>query len=171
MSGIIKRIELVANLVIIAVAILLGVVLVRNYLLPRSRAPQQAAAASIPPGTKLSLAGVDWKANGRTLVLALSTQCHFCTESAPFYQRVAQERSKAGNLRLIAVLPQPVADSHRYLKELGVTVDAVQQLPLDSLGVKGTPTLIVANSEGVVADSWRGKLTSDKEAEVLSWLK
>jgi hypothetical protein len=37
--------------------------------------------------------------------------------------------------------------------------------------VNGTPTLIEANSEGVVVDSWRGKLPSDKEAEVLNRLK
>ena len=171
MSGIIKRIELVANVAIIVVAILLGVVLVRNYLLPRSRAPQQAAASSIPPGTKLLLPGVDWKANGKTLVLALSTGCHFCTDSGAFYQRVAQERAKAGNLRLVAVFPEPVPEGQKYLSNLGVTVDEVRQARLDSIGVAGTPTLIMADGEGSVLDSWRGRLPREKESEVFARLK
>ncbi len=171
MSGITKKLELVANLAIIVVAILLGVVLVKSYLIPKPRAPQQAATASIPPGTKLSIQGVDWKANGRTLVFALSTGCHFCTESAPFYQRVAQERAKAGNIRLVAVFPEPVSEGQKYLSNLGVTVDEVRQARLDSIGVNGTPTLIMANGEGAVADSWRGKLPNEKETEVLSRLK
>src|SRR5262249_17225274 len=109
--------------------------------------------------------------NGRTLVMALSTQCHFCKESAPFYQQVAQQRSNHGNFRLIAVLPQSVPESQKYLNELGVTVDIIKQLELDSLGVNGTPTLILADSQGIVADSWRGRLSSEKEADVLSRLR
>jgi len=170
MSTLIKRIEVLANVAIIFVAILLGVILVRNYMLPRSRAPQQPAA-SIPAGTKLSLPGVDWKANGKTLVLALSTACHFCTESAPFYQRVAQERAKAGNIRLVAVFPQPVPEGQKYLSSLGVTVDEVKQAQLESIGVIGTPTLIMTDGQGAVAESWRGKLPSEKESELLGRLK
>lgn len=171
MSGIIKRIELVANLAIIAVAILLGVVLVRNYLLPRFQAPQRAAATSIPPGTRLSMPGVDWKANGRTVVLALSTGCHFCTESAPFYQRVAHERAKAGNIRLVAVFPEPVSEGQKYLSNLGVAVDEVRQARLDSIGVAGTPTLILADNQGAVIESWLGRLPNEKESEFLGRLK
>src|SRR5882672_7848799 len=167
MSMLIKRIELVANLAIIAVAILLGTVLVRSYLLPWLRPPQQIATSSLRPGMQLSLPGVDWKGNGRTLLLALSTQCHFCTESAQFYQRICQERAKAPNVRLVAVFPQPVSEAEKYLSDIGVTVDELKQARLDSIGVGGTPTLIMTDSEGVVADSWRGRLPSEKESEVL----
>src|SRR5436190_19962074 len=128
MNSLIKRIELVSNGAIIVVAILLAVVLVRSYLFRQSSATQTSVSstAAVRPGTKLSLPGVDWKANGRTLVMALSTQCHFCSESAQFYQRVAQERTKTGNLRLLAILPQSLNESQTYLKELGVTVDDIK---------------------------------------------
>jgi len=170
MSALLKRTELLANLAIIGVAILLGVALTKNYLLPKPITPPTASAA-IPTGTKLSLSGVDWKANGRTIVLALSTGCHFCTESAPFYQRVAEERAKASNVRLVAVFPEPVDEGQKYLSKLGVTVDDVKQARLDSIGVIGTPTLIMADAAGAVADSWRGRLPSEKESEVLSRLR
>ena len=166
----VKRIELAANLAIIVVAILLGVVLLRNLL--RSPVPTRApAAAEIQAGTKLSLPGVDWNASKQTLVMALSTKCHFCTESAAFYQRLAQERARKLNLRLVAVFPQASRESEEYLRGLAVNVDDVKQSELASLGVSGTPTLILLNNAGVVEDSWRGKLNDDRQGEVLRRLQ
>jgi hypothetical protein len=173
MNKLFKRTEMVANIAIIVVAVLLGVVLVRNYLLPQPE-PQPAmppTVAAIAPGTKLSIPGVDWKANGRTMVLALSTGCRYCTESGPFYQRLAQERAKAQNLRVVAMFPEPVEQSKKYLSDLGVSVDEVQQGRLDSIGVRGTPTLILVDGDGAVVESWRGKLPGNKESEVLARLK
>lgn len=167
----IKKIELAANLALIAVAVLLGAVLVRNYLLPKPQARQATAASQVQPGTRLSLPGVDWKANGKTLVLALSTGCHFCTESGPFYQRVVQEKSKASTARIVAVFPQSVAEGQKYLANLNVTVDDVKQTSLASFGVMGTPTIILADDNGAVIESWRGKLPGEKENEVLARLK
>lgn len=171
MSSFIRKIELVANLAIIVVAILLGVVLIRSYILRGPSAVQTPEPAPVRAGTKLSLPNVDWKANGRTLVLALSTQCHFCTESVPFYQRIVQQRAAAGNLRLVAVFPQTVDESKEYLRKLGLAVDDIQQTQFDSIGVKGTPTLIMADDAGTVTESWRGKLPREKESELLARLK
>ena len=171
MSQFYKRTEMVANLAIILVAIFLGAVLVKDYLLPKPQPSMPTAPAAIAPGTKLSLPGVDWKANGKTLVLALSTACRFCTESGPFYQRLVQDRAKIQNIRLVAVFPQPVAEGQKYLSDLGVSVDEVRQARLDSIGVIATPTLILANADGAVAESWRGKLPGDKESELLGKLK
>ncbi len=160
MSSLTKKIELGANLAIILVAILLGIVLARNYLYPQSRAPQDTARLSIQTGTKLSVPGVDWKANGRTLVMVLSTQCHFCTESAPFYKQLAQQR--AANVRLVAAFPQAITDGQKYLSGLGVTADDVKQVQLETLGVNATP---------IVTQSWLGKLPTEKEAEVINRLR
>jgi thiol-disulfide isomerase/thioredoxin len=173
MNRIFKGTEMAANVAIILAGILLGVVLVKNNLLlqspPVMAAP--AAPAAIAPGTKLSLPGIDWKANERTLVLALSSGCRFCTESAPFYQRLAQERAKLQNFRLVAVFSEPVEQSRKYLSDLGVNVDEVRQARLDSIGVAGTPTLIFADANGAVVVSLRGKLSSDKETELIERLK
>ena len=92
MNKMFRGTELAANVAIILVGILLGTVLVKNNLF--SSPPALAAPPpAIAPGTKLSVEGVDWKTNGRTLVLALSVGCRYCTESAPFYKRLAQERA------------------------------------------------------------------------------
>ena len=166
-----KKLELLANVAIVVVALLLGVVLVRRYLLPGPQAEPAAAESRPQPGTKLSLADVDWSKSRRTLVMVLSKTCQFCTESAPFYRRVAQERAANKNLRLIAVLPQEVGQGREYLSSLGLPVDDIRQAPSPTLGVRGTPALILTDDAGSVLDSWVGKLPADKESEVLGKLR
>ncbi|HEX7313987.1 MAG TPA: redoxin family protein [Pyrinomonadaceae bacterium] len=169
MNSLAKKIELIANVAIVVVALLLGAVLVKRYLLPQPVNPGPAASARIQPGTKLSLPGVDWGRSNKTLLLALSTTCHFCTESAPFYQRLARA-AEAKGVKVIAVLPQPESEARQYLSELAIPVSEVRQSPLDSLGVSGTPTLILVDDKGQVASSWVGKLQSDRESEVAAAL-
>lgn len=111
--------------------------------------------------------GVDWSNNNQTLLLVLQKGCHFCTESAAFYQRLVRETAGHGSIHLIAVLPQAPDESKKYLDDLGVAIDEVKQAKLDSIGVQGTPTLILVNDKGVVMTSWVGKLSADGEAEVL----
>ena len=94
-----KKVELFANIAIIIVAILFSAVLVRRYLLTDSHDHQAETEPQIKAGTKLSLPGVDWAKNEQTLLLVLSKDCRYCTESAPFYQRLVQERAKGRNVR------------------------------------------------------------------------
>lgn len=166
MNNLTNRLEQLANVVIIVVALLLGGVLVKRYLLPQAESPQ--AQARIQPGTKLSVPGVEWGKNERTLLLVLSTSCRFCTESSPFYQRLAQEKAKKGGVGLVAVLPQSVGESRKYLNDLGVSVDDIKQAELDAVQVRGTPTLIMADRTGTVVESWVGKLPAEAEGEVLN---
>jgi hypothetical protein len=74
-----KKIELVANVAIIVVACLLGVALVKNYLSPKTAETtvQQQVANTTPGKLTVSSLDVDWKQNKLTIVLALSTECHF----------------------------------------------------------------------------------------------
>ena len=168
MSNLHKRIELLSNLAIIVVAILLGVVLVNRYLLPASPKPEAVEGAQLKPGMKLSLPGVDWGGSSKTLLLVLSTNCHFCTESAPFYQRLAQEKAKHGDVSLIAVMPQSVSEAQKYLSDHGVAVDQISQAAPSVAYARGTPTLIMVDKTGSVVESWVGKLPPEKEVEVLN---
>lgn len=163
-----KRIELLANISIIVVAILLGVVLVRGYLLSGSPKSDAAESAPIKPGTKLPLTGVDWQRSDKTLLLVLSTNCHFCSESAPFYQRLTQQKAGRGDVRLIAVLPQSADEARKYLDDRGIPVDEIKQAAPGATHTTGTPTLIMVDRTGSVVESWIGKLTPEKEVEVLN---
>jgi len=67
-------------------------------------------------------------------------------------------------------MPQPVEAAQEYLKSMGIITDEVRQLGLDSIGVRGTPTLLLVNSSGVVERAWVGKLNRDQEQAVLDVL-
>lgn len=96
--------------------------------------------------------------------------CHFCTESAPFYRRLASKAAeRGGRVKLYAVLPHEAEEGRRYLEELGVPVERVAQARPGSLHVSSTPTLIMLE-RGTVSDVWVGALPPDREAEVLSKL-
>ena len=164
------KLQSLANVSTIVVSVLLSIVLVKVFLLPQNapapNLPQQPRAGM---NIKQSLPGVDWARNKQTLVLALSTQCHFCTESAPFFQRIQKEASD--KVKMVAVLPQAVEEGRKYLEGKGVHVDDVKQATLSAIGVRGTPTLLLVDSTGKVADVWQGKLDPDQEAGVLAVLK
>lgn len=104
-TSIFKKVELIANGSIIIVAVLLSVVLVKSYLFTNSSPPNTNLETNnneIHVGQVVALPDVDWTKNGRTLLLALSTTCHFCTQSSPFYQRLVKEH---GDTQLIALVP------------------------------------------------------------------
>ena len=166
-----RRLEVAANVAIIVVAVLVCVVLVRTYLLGGSAKPQQQQSPAPAVGSKVSVSGVDWGKNGRTLVLVLQKSCHFCTESAPFYQRLVRDTAGREGLRLVAVLPQQVEEGKKYLDDLGVSIDEVRQASPNDLGVRGTPTILLVDGSSTVTDAWVGKLPPEKEDEVLRRLK
>jgi hypothetical protein len=78
--------ELAANIAIVVVALLVMAVVVKQNLLGSTGSGRHQVSA----GEKISVPGVDWSSHDKTVVLAISQGCHFCSESASFYQRVAQ---------------------------------------------------------------------------------
>jgi thioredoxin-related protein len=159
-----KKIELAANIAIVIVAILVVILFIRNYT-QRQDNPQRTVAL----GSKFALKNVNWQATGKNLVFAISTTCHFCTESAPFYRKLI-EQCKQQHVHTVAVLPQTPAEAQAYLSGEGVTVDEIRQSPLSDLDVSGTPTLVLVDHAGIVKDVWVGKLPSTKENEVVTTL-
>ena len=161
-----KKLETAANIATLVVAGLLGYVLLDRYVLHKI----PPSPASISSGDKLSLANIDWARNGRTLVLVLQKGCHFCSESAPFYQKLVEQTGRPGKPHLMAVLPQNPKDSADYLSAIGVPIGDVRQARLGDVKVHGTPTLLLVGNNGVVDRVWTGKLKPEKESEVLQSL-
>ena len=185
-----RSLEIATNLSIIAVALVGTSVLVKNHLLRPSvptaidaRVDKNAPATRensrgdrpMPTGpaagTQISVPGITWSDSEETVVLALSNKCHFCTESAAFYQKLSRELADRQNVRVVAVFPQEVGEGKKYLDGLNVPITQVAQATLDSLGVRGTPTLVIVDKSGTVKQSWVGRLTAERETEVLSRIK
>ena len=163
MKNIARTIEVIANVAIICVSISLGVVLISRTIRSYRGTVSESANTERAKHQKIELPGVEWSRNEKTLVIAISSTCHFCTESAAFYRDI-RTRTR---VHTIAVLPQNVSEGRNYLSNLGVQVDEVLQAPLDSIDVSGTPTLMLVGRDGTVIRTWLGKLPPDLEKEVL----
>jgi len=163
-----SKFEWLVNIAIIVIAASLLITLVRMSL-PWGRHPDQVEP--MKAGARLVLPAVAWSATQQTLVLVLSTECHFCTESAPFYRRLVQDLASREGTRVIAVLPQSVDQGREYLRGLGVSIGEVQQVNLSSLGLQGTPTLMLVDGMGTVTDLWIGKLMRREERELFHRLQ
>lgn len=163
-----KKIETLSNVAIIVVALILGITVVNRYFISAPAKPAMPVNREIAAGTKLPLSDVDWSKSDKNLVMVLSTTCHFCVESSPFYQQLTQQKAGRSDVRLITVMPQTVDEAQRYLNEHKITADEIRQANPADVFVKGTPTLIMVDQSGTVIESWAGKLPPDKEVEVLN---
>lgn len=142
-----------------------------SHLKPFITSSCQLKTETITTGSKVQISDVNWQLNKQTLLLVLRNGCHFCSDSAAFYQRLAAERGIKTHAKLVAVLPGTGNDSRKYLDHLGVPIEEVRQAGLGALGVAGTPTLLLVNDKGVVTHSWRGQLPPQQEEEVINVLR
>jgi len=158
-----RRLEAAANIAVICAALLVGAIAVQQYVLPKRKSiPNQ-----IKPGQKLSMKDVTWSEKRKYLVLGLSTTCHFCTDSAPFYQHLLREVDRHQDTAVMALLQEPSSNATDYLASLGISVSNVRQVDFHSIPISVTPTILLVNSSGIVEKVWVGKLSPRAEAEVM----
>ena len=139
---------------------------VRLHSLPSTLAPTQQSNLV---GKSLSLPGMDWNAAPLNIVLQISATCHFCSESMPFYQRLAAACNRqGGKAKLVVSSQDAVRTMQDHLGQQHVVVDNVLQSRMDALGIIATPTILVVDSRGVVKRVFVGKLDESREREMLS---
>jgi len=162
--------EIAANIVLIIGGSLFCVSLVKNYVL--SPTQNQSPKTNRPSlvGNRLSAGDIEWAKSDETLLVVLQKGCRFCDESAPFYQRLTKALSIKPQTRIVAVFPGTQEENKQYLQDKKIEIADIKQLSPSSLGVAGTPTLLLVNNSGVVIDEWRGKLTPNQEEQVLNRL-
>jgi len=159
-----KKLETAANVAIIfAVIVFLFVVGRGEY---RKYVETRPAKALI--GQTIGLPGFRFASPGKTLVLAISTTCHFCRDSEPFYRDLAEKSH--GRVAFVAVLPQALEEARGYVQQSIAPSVHVVSARLDSIGVRGTPTLLLVDGNGKVQNAWVGKLDDNGQRQVRSLL-
>ncbi len=161
------KIELIANAVVIVLAVVIGSV----YLKDRFSA-LGPGSNEIKAGDRLPhLEGWDWSAHDRTLVLVLKKGCHFCEDSLPFYQRLAtKHHEEQSRTAIVALFPDPTGPVEELVQLEGLGVGALPGVPLESLKVSGTPSLLLVDGSGTVLNAWIGMLSPKQELEVMAAL-
>lgn len=103
-------------------------------------------------------------------LIFLRTGCSFCDESMPFYRRITQ-LSNTGKVKVVAFFEHNDLESSEYMKRSQLTDVGISRANFDSLGIKGTPTLVLLDQGGKVLKSSVGKLDDKGEQEVENYLK
>ena len=156
------KIETTANIIVILFAVIVGSVFLKDRL--STPAPEPDA---VKAGDNLTnLEGWDWSAHDQTLVLGLRKGCHFCEDSAPFYQRLTTQQG-GSNATIVAVFPDSADAVKEVVQSEGLRVHALAGVPLERLKISGTPTLLLVNRSGTVVNAWIGMLSPRQELEVM----
>ena len=122
-----SKIEAVANVIVIVFAVVVGSLFLKDRL--STAAPE---SNEIKAGDKLAnLDGWDWGAHEQTLVLGLRKGCHFCEDSAPFYQRLTTQQQGGSTSAILAVFPDTADAVKEVVQSEGRRVHALAGVPLE----------------------------------------
>ncbi|HEU4981323.1 MAG TPA: hypothetical protein VFT88_01470 [Acidobacteriaceae bacterium] len=161
-----RYLERITNVAIIVAVVVFLAVVARNQLFPRKVV--RPTLKTVPIGSTITLPGIHFSAQRNSLILGISTTCHFCQDSLPFYKRLVSELH--GQMDIIAVLPQSQAEAEAFVKAGGLTGTQVISANLGKIGIYATPTLLLVDNKGKVKSAWVGELDSLRQQQIISAL-
>src|ERR1035438_10087869 len=162
----VKRLDLIANLAVIITSVAL-LVFLGNSWYERYHAPHPPEA-KVLVGSTVKLPSIVFGQKSKTLLLVISPTCRFCRDSEPFYRQLAQTASL--KTHLVAVLPQAQSEAESYVHFSIAPSLQVVSASLDTMGVSGTPAILLVDSQGKVEKVWVGKLDDAGQKQVQSQL-
>lgn len=128
-----------------------------------------APSGSVPIGTQVDLTRYPAGVGKPRLVLAISPKCQYCTESMPFYRRLALTPSVGeGRVALTVARVGEADELSRYLQAHEFVPTEVVGVRESGLRVSGTPLLVLLDQNGAVVSSWAGLLESNQEGDVIA---
>jgi len=155
-----KRLHRVLNVAIVAACVFLLLSLAKRYYINERIS-----------GRTISVSGVDFSRSNKTLLLFLRQDCDVCIESLPFYKQLADSFQDPVNVRLVLITPNQRELADTFFQKEGLRFQTVIQEKSGELGVKFSPTLILADAGGVVHGSWIGQLSPQQETEIWNMLR
>jgi peroxiredoxin len=149
----------VLNGAIILAVVLLGTSLVQRYYVTKQRAAQM-----------ISVPGIEFSKSDKTLLLFLQQDCGVCLDSLPFYRKIIATFKEPSRVQFVLITPGKPELAHEFFQKENLSFAIVLQGKKGLLGVVGSPTLILADSNGLVHGSWSGQLSPQQENDVWTML-
>lgn len=160
-----NRANLAANIILFAAVVIFMIFLVRHII-----ANQDFTKTSLSSdGTIVSISGIDLSPFQQTIIVVLDKNCRFCKQQIPFYRQLA-ESSRTHNVKLIFAFPHNRQDGIDYLHAEQIVAKDAIRISMQSLDIRGTPTLLLLNSEGKILAKWVGELSRPVEDYIVSIL-
>ncbi len=161
-----KNLDKVTNIAVLVAS----VVVVGSNLYPRFANRRVSSVAQNFMGKPLPLSGALPTGKNGTVALFVSKSCHFCSDSMVFYRRLSEIRSSSCDIKVVAIGPknrETPAEIQQYVSDHGLRVDGADVADFPSLGVSGTPTLVLQDTSRAVKAVWTGFLAEDRQKEVV----
>jgi len=162
----VNLLDRIANIAVIVAVVVFLILVSRNELFRHT--PVNPGSAEALVGKTISVPGVTFSGGQDSLVLGISSACHFCKDSLPFYRQITAQSQ--GRINVIAVLPQPQSEAEAFVRDAGLAGTQVISAPLASIGVYGTPTLLLVDGHGKVKTVWVGKQDDAGQRKILAAL-
>jgi peroxiredoxin len=152
-------VDWLASLAMIAASI----VLIRVNMSGRRAGPPPFAPPYKVGDTVSASDGIGFKTAPKTLLVWLSSQCKYCQESVPFYQRLTKTQR---GTRMVAVSYERRAAVQEFLDRHELKFDGVFSEPALAKRLRGTPEILLVGQDSTVLRLWMGKLSPTAESEV-----
>jgi rhodanese-related sulfurtransferase len=152
------------NAAIALMALVVGGMLVRGSFSGPAEPP------ALAPSARIFVEGIDWAKSEQTLLIAVRSDCEYCTKSGRFYRRLVEGLRGSAQARAAIIYPDDPARGEAYLGEMGLTRVESRRQMLAPLGIRVVPTLALVRKDGVVSRVWAGELSPKRETEVMSAL-
>lgn len=167
-----KWFDIGTNFVVIAMAGALVFTFLHYRLAPWQQTQAQPQAGIQAGATLKPIAGVRFAPAGDTLLLAIRNGCEYCEGSMPFYKKLLALKA-AGKISvpIVAVLPDSPEVARKFVVSHGLSLPTAPGVGLVSLGVTGTPTMILANAKGTVQQVWVGEQQPAQQTAVIAALE
>lgn len=153
-----------ANVVFIVACVVLVAVGVSR--LRRVDTTVQAREEFLTRGVLAPFALVNDDGATRLLCVVISSNCHYCSDSLPFYRRLVAIGARSSvSPRLVFVTMESREMTETYLRRGDIaspSVLTVARLPQ----IPGTPSIVLLDRHGRVQRSWVGRLSRRQEADV-----
>lgn len=117
------------------------------------------------------IAGYEYAAHSRTLVIAMNRDCHQCRDSEEFYKRlISITRTQRSPVNIIAIFPNSRRDVNEYIASHGIEIQAFSPVDFRELKIRATPTLFLVDSMGRIMRMWIGRQDDSEEEEIIEQL-
>jgi len=157
--------EIATNIALLLVAIAALTSFGVNYFV-------KSSSSTLSPGLQKGailepIPRVDYQNSKQTLVIALNTNCGYCRDSLPFFRELIEASNQSNNTHLVAIFPNNPDEVKKYVNDNHLSLDSIADADFRSLGIRGTPSLILIDSKGIVNDFWIGKLQRSEEDQLI----
>jgi hypothetical protein len=163
-SRFLQGLTVATNVAILIIALLMLFAFSYNFIASHGQHAAQSKRFVNEPAPHVD--GVDYARRAKTLVLAVSTRCHFCLDSVPFYQSLPGAVGTK-DVQIIAVFPNSKQDVDEFLRLHKLGLPSLANSDFARLGIHSTPTALLVNGRGIVIDSWIGELSPAQQTQLI----